>query len=78
MAECLQPQLSRVRCPVRKSLSLRLQHQIVAALQGSRHIPAEGYFRSGQLMLRRMVDIYTGDIKGFSGSKMVHRRLYTK
>ncbi|MNC32411.1 hypothetical protein D3C75_807610 [compost metagenome] len=51
MAEGLQPELARIRSPVWKSLRLRLQHQVVAALQRAGHIAAEGDFRSGQLML---------------------------
>ncbi|MNI34821.1 hypothetical protein D3C73_888210 [compost metagenome] len=77
MAEGLQTELPRIWSPVGKSLCLRLQHQVVAALQRAGHIAAKGDLRSGQLVLRGMVNIHAGNIEGLCGGKVVDGWLHS-
>ena len=77
MAEGLQAQLTRVGRPLRITLRLGFDEQeILPALERTRHVAAEGDLGARQFVLRRMIDVDTGDVERMRRVKMVHARLH--
>ena len=72
----LQAQLSGIGKPFGEPLRLRLQHQIIVPFQRAGHIAAESDLRPGQSVLRRVVNIHTGDGQRTRRMKMVDTGLH--
>ena len=78
MAERLLPKLPRIRCPTWVTLCLCLKNEIIILFQGTGHITAKGDFRTGQFVLRRMVNVASCHSQRlFCNFKMIIGRLYT-
>ena len=76
MAVSLEAELPFIGCPVRISLGLCLQHQIILLLQRSGHIPSEGDLRPGEVILAWMVNIHACHSQGLCRMEMIHIRLH--
>ena len=77
MAERLQPQLSVIRCPLRKSLCFRLKHKIIVLFQRTSQVSAKSNLCAGQVVLRRMINVASGHGQCPCCMYMIYHRLYT-
>ena len=78
MAIRLETKLSVIRHPAGKSLGLCLQHKIVILLQRAGTVSSKGNLSSRQLVLGRMINIYTCHRQCLCRMIMIHFWLYTK
>src|SRR5450432_55633 len=77
MTKSLQPQLTGIRKPLRKSLGFGFNNKIILTiLHRAAHIAPKRYFCTRKLILRWMINIYASNIKSTGSGEMINLGLY--